>query len=195
LPDGATDTRIVDSDYEGGTTSMLDHMTAAGARRIGVVTLGAGESFETDSLAAYRRWCAAHDMLPWIHSADDVDWSSPRPWDELESVARTSAGSCLDRHDVPDALYCLAEAFAGGVLAECATRGLHVPDDMMVASLSDRGQTARATPPLTTLDLHPRELGTAAAQLLADLVEGTVEHHAPLTVPTTLLTRASTARK
>jgi len=194
LPGGAADTRVVDSDYEGGTTAMLDHMIAAGARRIGVVTLGAGESFETDSLAAYRRWCADRAMQPWIHSADDVDWSSPRPWDELESVARTSAASCLDRHDMPDALYCLAEAFAGGVLAECATRGLRVPDDMMVSSLSDRGQTARTTPPLTTLDLHPRELGTAAAELLADLVEGTVADPTPVTVPATLVTRASTAR-
>lgn len=194
LPGEAAAASIVDNDYEGATAAVLDHMVDAGARRVGIVAPGVGESFETDSLAAYRRWCADRAMQPWIHVAEEVDWSSPRPWDELGSVARSSAASCLDRPDLPDALYCLAEAFAQGVLAGCAARGLRVPDDMMVASLSDRGQTVRASPPLTTLDLHPRELGTAAAELLADLVEGMVSDPTPVTVPATLVPRASTAR-
>jgi DNA-binding LacI/PurR family transcriptional regulator len=191
---GRVDTLVVDNDYTAGTTMMLDHLVEAGARRVGMVAPGAGESFEADSLAAYRAWCAARDAAPWTYVADDVDWSSPRAWGQLESIGRAAAVACLDRGDVPDALYCLAEAFAGGVLAECAARGLDVPGDVMVASMSDRGLTARADPPLSTLDLHPRDLGTAAANLLSDLVEGTVADPDPVTVPVTLVPRASTAR-
>ncbi|HWC72024.1 MAG TPA: LacI family DNA-binding transcriptional regulator [Actinomycetota bacterium] len=194
LPGGGVDTLVVDSDYEGGTSMMLDHLVESGARRVGIIAAGTGESYETDTLAAYRRWCADHEMEPWITSAGDIDWSSPRAWAQLETIGRSTAAACLDREDVPDALYCLAEAFAVGVLTECTARGLDVPGDVMVASMSDRGVTSRTQPPLTTLDLHPRHLGTVAAQVLADLVEGVVADPEPVTVPVTLITRQSTAR-
>ena len=194
VPGGSARTTVVDNDYVSGTTAMLDHLVAAGARRVGVLAAGTGESYESDSLAAYRSWCATRDTEPWVCTAGDVDWSSPRTWDEIGSIARSVAAACLDRADVPDALYCFAEVFAAAVLAECVERGLSVPTDIMVASMSDRGMTAKAVPPLSTLDLHPRELGAAAAELLADLVEGTIVDPPPVTVPTTLVTRASTAR-
>jgi DNA-binding LacI/PurR family transcriptional regulator len=195
LPGGGVDTLVVDNDYEGGTVLMLDHLVEAGAQRIGMIGAGTGESYEADILGAYRRWCAEHDMETWISLADDVDWSSPRAWAELETICRATAASCLDRDDVPDALFCLAESFAVGVLTECAARGLDVPNDVMVSSMADRGLTGRTEPPLTALDLHPRHLGTVAAQTLADLVEGVVIDPDPVTVPVTLVTRESTARE
>jgi DNA-binding LacI/PurR family transcriptional regulator len=195
LPGGGVDTLVVDNDYEGGTVLMLDHLVEAGAQRIGMIGAGTGESYEADILGAYRRWCAEHVMETWISLADDVDWSSPRAWAELETICRATAASCLDRDDVPDALFCLAESFAVGVLTECAARGLDVPNDVMVSSMADRGLTGRTEPPLTALDLHPRHLGTVAAQTLADLVEGVVIDPDPVTVPVTLVTRESTARE
>ena len=73
-------------------------------------------------------------------------------------------------------------------------RGIDVPGDLMVATISDRGHAAGTTPPLTSLELHPSDLGTAAAEMLADLVEGTVTEPAPVTISTRVVPRASTAR-
>ena len=64
----------------------------------------------------------------------------------------------------------------------------------MIASLADRGVAARSDPAITTLELFPRELGIAAAELLADLVEGGSRTDGPLVVPTSVIGRASTAR-
>lgn len=194
VPGGEVEARVVDNDFEAGTISMLEHLAGSGARHVGIVAPGMGESFETDSLDAYRRWCAARGHEPWIEIAQDVDWTSPRSWRDLDPIGRAVAARMMDRPDLPDALYCLAEAFAMGVLAECQDRGVDVPGQLMVASMSDLGSTARADPPLSTLDLHPRRLGIAAAEMLADLVEGTVTDPPPVTVPVTLVTRASTAR-
>jgi DNA-binding LacI/PurR family transcriptional regulator len=191
---GGALTRVVDSDYAAGTTAVLDHLVDGGARRVGVLAPASGESFEADCLDAYSLWCDARGVAAWTHLADDVDWASPRTWSQLESVGRASAAACLDRVDVPDALFCFAESFAAGVLAECARRGIRVPEDLMIASLPDVGGTERSEPPLTTLDLHPRELGSAASELLADLVEGRASDAEPVIVPATLVPRASTAR-
>jgi DNA-binding LacI/PurR family transcriptional regulator len=195
IPGDATEAPVVDNDFRTGTEMVLDHLAAAGARRIGLVAPGMGESYEVDSLEAYRAWCGAIGTDPWIERADDVDWASPRPWADLEAIGRRTAARLFARGDVPDAVYCLAEAFATGMLDEARSRGIDVPGDVMVASMSDVGQTGRADPPLTTLDLHPRDLGAAAAEMLADLVEGTARSPAPVTVPVTLVARASTARR
>lgn len=191
---GGASTHVVDNDYAAGTGAILEHLADNGARRVGVLAPGSGESFEADCLDAHSRWCDARGVPVWTHLADDVDWASPRTWSQLEAVGRASAAACLDRADVPDALFCLAESFALGVLAECAERAIRVPEDLMVASIPDVGATERSDPPLTTLDLHPRELGAAASELLADLVEGRVSDASPAIVPATLVPRASTAR-
>ena len=67
---------------------------------------------------------------PWVHAPEGIDWTSPDTWAALESVGRSVAADCLARPDVPDALYCLAESFAVGVLAEAAARGIRVPEDI-----------------------------------------------------------------
>jgi DNA-binding LacI/PurR family transcriptional regulator len=194
VPGGEVDTRVVDNDYAAGTAAVFDHLMSSGARRVGVLAPASGESYELDSLAAYRTWCEGRGFDPWVHAPEGIDWTSPDTWAALESVGRSVAADCLARPDVPDALYCLAESFAVGALAEATARGLRVPEDIMIASLADRGVAARSDPAITTLELFPRELGIAAAELLADLVEGGSRTDGPLVVPTSVIGRASTAR-
>jgi DNA-binding LacI/PurR family transcriptional regulator len=194
VPGGRADTGVVDNDYAAGTAAIFDHMVASGARRVGMFSPSGGESYELDSLGAYRAWCERRGVEPWIHAAKEADWTSPDTWDRLESISRSAAASCLDRPDVPDAIYCLAEQFAISLAAEAAERRFDVPGDLMISSLADLGLAARSHPAITTLELFPRDLGAAAAELLADLVEGTSLDTGPVVVPTTVVARASTAR-
>lgn len=194
VPGGGVDTRVVDNDYAAGTAAILDHLVASGARRVGILSLTDGESYELDSLDAYRAWCEGRGVEPWVHGMEELDWTSPDTWARLESVTRSVAKACLDRSDVPDAIHCLAEAFALALLAEATERGLDVPGDLMISSLADLGLAARNHPAITTLELFPRELGVVAAELLADLVEGSSPDTAPVVVPTNIVARASTAR-
>jgi DNA-binding LacI/PurR family transcriptional regulator len=194
LPQGGAQARVVDNDYSAGTAAMLDHLIDAGARRVGVLALSVGESYEAESLAEYRAWSARRVQQPWVHTSAHVDWSSPRVWVDFEEIASTAAKECLEAPDVPDALYCLSESYALALVSACRERGIDVPGDMMVATLADLGLAERSTPPLTTLELHPRDLGAAASEMLADLVDGTVSDPAPVIVPTRVVARESTAR-
>ncbi|MEU8531348.1 substrate-binding domain-containing protein, partial [Streptomyces sp. NPDC048629] len=51
---------------------------------------------------------------------------------------------------------------------------------------------ATTEPPITTLSLKPRRIGTAVVQLLIDAIEG-IGHNNPdsITMPTQLITRTS----
>jgi DNA-binding LacI/PurR family transcriptional regulator len=195
VPGGGVDTRVVDNDYAHGTRAILDHMEASGAGRVGLLSLRGGESYELDSLDAYRAWCDDRGLDPWIYTPEELDWTTPDTWDRLTSISRSAAATCLDRPDIPDAVYCLSEPFALALVTEATERRLDVPGDLMVASLADLGLAARSVPPITTLELFPRELGAAAAEVLADLVEGGAPAADPVVVPTAVVPRASTARQ
>ncbi len=135
VPGGRADTWVVDNDYAAGTAAILDHMVASGARRVGMLSLTGGESYELDSLGAYRAWCERRGVEPWIHAAKEADWTSPDTWDRLESISRSAAASCLDRpHDL--------------VARRPGARGTQPPGDHYVGALppgpgSGRGRAAR----------------------------------------------------
>jgi DNA-binding LacI/PurR family transcriptional regulator len=78
------------------------------------------------------------------------------------------------------------------VLRAAREAGLAVPSEMRVAAISEIGLAETSDPPLTTLEINPDELGSRAAHLLMDRVEG-LEVASALDVPTWLVARASTA--
>ena len=102
------------------------------------------------------------------------------------------AASFLDAPDRPAAVFCLYERLAIELLAEAHGRGLRVPDDLRIATISELGLAAATDPPLTTLDIEHEHLGEIAATLLCDLLDG-LEVASVLDVPTELSVRASSA--
>jgi DNA-binding LacI/PurR family transcriptional regulator len=180
-------TDYVDNDYVEGTLSVLHHLRARGARRIGVLGAGGQESYAQDSLEAYRTWCVEAGQEPWTHLIENMDWT------DVRSTVGREVAAALDRSDRPDAFHCLDEVMALALLRACGHRGVRVPEDLLVSSISDRGRAEDASPSLTTLELHPRELGETAAGVLADLLAGLPPPVAPVFVETTVVPRGSTA--
>ena len=177
---------VVDNDYEHGTRVMLDHLVDRGATTVGIMSAGAGQSYEVDSIAAYRAWTKERGAQPLVDELPIV------AGDELSiSIARAVADR-LDRGDLPDAIHCVEELVASSLLTHCKARGIRVPDDLLVSSISDRGMAETTSPTLTTLELHPRNLGAAAAVGLADLLDGVVAGAGTVTIPTTVVVRGST---
>ena len=182
-------TDYVDNDFVEGTHAVLAHLRQRGAQRVGVMGAGGRESYAQDSVEAYRAWCMAATQEPWLHLIHDMDWT------DIEASIKREVALALDRADLPDAVHCLDEVMALALLRACAERGIRVPDDLLVSSISDRGRAEVASPSLTTLELHPRELGAAAAGVLADLLAGLPPPVAPVFVETTIMARGSTDRR
>lgn len=68
------------------------------------------------------------------------------------------------------AIMCGSDLIAVGVLKECHSRDLRVPDDISVIGFDDTPLAANSHPPLTTIRQERNELGKAACALLGSLV-------------------------
>src|SRR5690349_10377286 len=123
-------TAWVDNDHRAAVLDLLDHLAAAGARRIGLLTGTTTDTYTRLSTTAYLHWCE------------------------------------------------------------------RVPEDLLLVCCSESTVYASTEPPITTLSLKPRRIGTAVVQLLIDAIEG-VEHDGPVeqVIPTELIIRTSSQRR
>ncbi len=183
-PNGRGDDVVVQNDRRAATEAVLEHLLEAGASRLGVLTLRTFESFTQESLTAAEAWGEARDVPMAIHVGDADPTASP---DELRALAE----AFLATPERPDGVFCLYERLAAELLAAARERGLDVPDDLRIVTISEVGLAPATSPPLTTLDLEQASLGETAASLLADLLEGHPARSV-LDVPTRLTVRDST---
>ncbi len=176
---------VVQNDRAAGTRKVLDHLAERGAGRVGVLTFVTYESFTEDALAEYRTWCSRRGQEPMLVATAADSTAGP-------AAFRAGAEAFLDAADPPDAVFCLYEGHAAQVLRIAAERGIKVPEQLLVASVSELGAAGTTEPTLTTLELNQAELGATAARLLMDLVEGEPAGSVR-DVPTRLVPRGSTA--
>ncbi|GAA3094325.1 hypothetical protein GCM10020254_44340 [Streptomyces goshikiensis] len=83
-----------------------------------------------------------------------------------------AADRLLARPDRPDAVYGLFDPNGTDLLAAARRYGLRVPEDLLLVCCSESTVYANTEPPITTLSLKPRRIGTAVVQLLIDAIEG-----------------------
>lgn len=75
------------------------------------------------------------------------------------------------RPDV-DAIVCVPDGLGVGILSTLQELGRTVPDDIQIVSYVDGAALPIVQPPISALDLRPREAGLRAGQLLVSLLEG-----------------------
>lgn len=185
-PHGDADDLVVENDRAAATRSVLDHLTGAGARRVGMMGLRTFETFSEDAVAAYRAWCAQRGDAPVVHTIDADSTATPAEF-------RAGAASFLASDGRPDAVFCLYERQAVELLAAARESGIDVPGQLLVATIAEWGLAASANPGLTTLELHQDRLGEVAASILIDALEGRPAASVR-DVPTSISVRASTIR-
>lgn len=173
----------VGADNVSNTRRALDHLRAAGARRVAFLTGDESWSWLDDSVGTYRRWARERDAPPRIATARKA---------MLERGAAVAAGQLLDGPDPPDAIFTPPDRFAIGVLRAAHERGLRVPGDLRIAAGVDSSQARLADPPITAIDLRPAATGRAAVDMLLARIEGAAVP-APQIVAAKLHVRASTA--
>ncbi|TDD04989.1 LacI family transcriptional regulator [Nonomuraea deserti] len=171
----------VAADSAAGTLTVLDHLAAAGARRVAMLSVDIEWSWFADAERAYAEWTARHGRPPMLVRA--------RP-DKLDSSAAEAAGRLLDLE--PDAVYVPPQWLATGLLRATRERGLSVPGDLLVSVGVDSHQARTSEPALTAVDLDPARTAREAVDLLISRIEGRPPQ-APRVIPITLLPRRSTA--
>ncbi|MEM6587102.1 MAG: LacI family DNA-binding transcriptional regulator [Pseudomonadota bacterium] len=94
-------------------------------------------------------------------------------FEEPISVAGGVAGAkrAMDQIGQFDAVFCMSDVMAFGVLHELHRAGLSVPGDVSVVSIHNLPASEFTYPPLTTVHLPARQMGQRAAESLARWVE------------------------
>lgn len=185
-PDRTDDTWWVDSDLRGAMTEALDHLEAAGARRIALVAEPPRHSYSIDEHGAYAAWLAARGRAPLIGEAAGNHTEAG-----FHAALRLLDGTA---GELPDAVVTTLEGLALGVKLAAETCRLRVPQELMIVSVSDGPGLAQPHTSITATDLAPAELGAAAVRLLIDRLEGRAPEPRSVVVPSHLRPRASTRR-
>jgi sigma-B regulation protein RsbU (phosphoserine phosphatase) len=181
--DGASSVRI---DNEAGLATAVDHLVQAhGRRRVGFVG-GPEHNVEAGQrLAGYRAALGRHGLpvderlvLPGEFTVP----SGERAVRTLFDVRRVLLG------DV-DALVVANDGMAWGCLAELASRGIQVPDQLAITGFDDLPAARQARVPLATVRQPVAELGRRAVRLLLDRIGGARRER--LLLPTELVARQS----
>jgi DNA-binding LacI/PurR family transcriptional regulator len=148
---GSREVPSFDVDNGGATTAMLQHMYAAGRRRIAMVTGPRWMPCTRRPIDAYRAAAVAAGLPVRLV-----------PGDFTPASGRAAAERILERWPDTDAVFATSDAMALGAIAALRGRGVDVPGDVAVAGFDDIPFAALSLPSLTTAT-HPVEHIAAGA--------------------------------
>lgn len=98
---------------------------------------------------------------------------------------------------VPDvtAVFTCNDDLALGTLFECQRRGIRVPEDVAIIGFNDLDFAGAAVPPLTSVSIERREMGTWAARAILEIIRGGGKRPKPASVDVgfSIKARGSTA--
>lgn len=175
----------VDNDLPTLTIEVLDHLESKGYSRPALITGTRDRSYASDTIEAYERWVAERGGDSIIKEVE----ANP-----TADVAMTTARALLESGSPPDSIYASFDVFALGALKAAGDLGLKVPDDLGIVATVDSQGMRSASPSLTAIANHPRELGSRAIKMLVGLLSGDIEPPVGEIVPAELQIRESTSR-
>jgi DNA-binding LacI/PurR family transcriptional regulator len=177
-------------DNQAAAREATAHLIAVGRRRIAVVGAQRAPYGHTARLRikGYREALSDAGL-----TADPELVVPARQWRRQagsESALRLLA---LDRP--PDAIFCLNDLLALGVLRTLAEARVRVPDDIAVMGFDDIEESRYSVPSLSTISPDKATIAAQAVERLAQRLDrGPGAHTAEVTVGYTLMARESTAR-
>ena len=143
---------------------MVDHLVAKGATRIAFI----GGDADSDTRGADRRRGFIAAMRRCGLPADRLIAAGKPPISMREGAG--AMGRLLDRFPDTQAVVCVSDPVAFGALTECQRRGVSVPGEIAIAGFGAYEIAEISHPTITTIDPHPRLIGTKAADLILQLL-------------------------
>ena len=108
-----------------------------------------------------------------------------------ENAGAAAARIIFGTRPYPDAIVCANDELAFGVASVASARAIDIPGEVALTGWDDIPLAGVMTPSLTTIRQPTRELGSVAARMLLDRIEGaTIEPHETV-LPTQLIRRTS----
>jgi len=168
-----------------GGLAATQHLLELGHRRIAAVT------GPVDYLCSLARVDGYRSALE--RAGVPFDPNLVRYGDFRHEGGFAHAAKLLDLDERLTAIFAGSDQQAFGVYEAARQRGLRIPEDLSVVGFDDLPVTRWASPPMTTVRQPLAEMGSSAARMLGDLVEGTPLPSNRIELSTELVVRESTA--
>ena len=182
LDDGPLSTIVLDD--AAGIRAAVEHLRSLGHERLGFVG-----GLSTNGTAR-RRERGFRSAMEEAGLAVREEWITRLGYTGIEG--RSALEALESRGPLPTGLVVANLNAALGVLAAIHARGLRVPNDVSIVALHDVWYADAIWPPITTVRMPLRELGTAAVTRVVD--GGRAVTHATIGSPApVLVVRQSTA--
>lgn len=155
--------RTVNVDNRAGVEAALDHLTAHGHRRIGLIAGGQLGDIRQRRSAFLHYMRALGDASSAVVA--DVEPNDP------DAGAR-GLDTLMDLPDAPSAVMTTTDALAIGALHAAHARGLRVPNDLSIVGFDDILLARFTIPRLTTVHMPTAEMAALAVQVAIEDAAG-----------------------
>ncbi|GAA3730293.1 DNA-binding LacI/PurR family transcriptional regulator [Spinactinospora alkalitolerans] len=154
-------TAVVAADHHTMMGRVLDHLDAQGARRPALISPPQTSSWARQINSAYENWCLAHARKSAVTVA---------PFIADPSAIGPPLQNLFDGPEKPDAIVCAQDEIAAAVAGILGGWGYVIGTDLLLVSYVDSLSNRLNSPPITAVDLRPREHGAHCAELLLDVL-------------------------
>ncbi len=155
---------LVTMDIAAAARQAVGYLRELGHEQIGIVN---GPLRLESARIRFNAWKEA--MTETGASADERLADGNEGWSA--EAGHTAMGRLLDRCPDLTAVFCANDLLAIGALSALSARSVRVPGDVSVIGFDDTELALHASPPLTTMKIHSRDMGRAAVRRLLERVE------------------------
>ncbi|HEV2465302.1 MAG TPA: LacI family DNA-binding transcriptional regulator [Acidobacteriaceae bacterium] len=153
----------IEVDYYNGIREGVQYLAVLGHRKIGFIS---GPLHSQSSAARKLAFTKAMDGIGLPMRDEWMPEGNHTPEGGIAATKRILAG-----RELPTAIMTSNDMTAFGVLRALFDAGLRVPDDVSVIGFDDVSMAQFTLPPLTSVQMSPRELARCAVMALRDRLE------------------------
>jgi LacI family gluconate utilization system Gnt-I transcriptional repressor len=144
--------------------AAVSHLIAQGRKRIGFIGARMDPRVQR-RLEGYRQAMKDAGLL-------DPNLILTTPTPTAMTLGGSLLGDLLAKAPDLDAVFCINDDLALGVLFECHRRGISVPEKLAIIGFNDMEFMASAVPALSSVKTNRYEMGRDAVTMLIEAVEG-----------------------
>lgn len=166
-----------------GARLAIEHLIAAGHRRIAVIAGPEGLLSTIERLAGYHETMEAAGI--------EIDPALVFKVSYDESAGSEAFDALMGMADPPTAVFAFADMLAIGAIKLARQRGIRIPDDVSLVSFDDILHAELLDPPLTTVRQSPEDFGRRGINMLLGLIRGEKSETAIQRIAVELVVRKS----
>ncbi len=174
--------QVVSDDYT-GAYNAVEYLIQTGCQRVMCFT----SSMQLE--VSRRRFQGWRDALQRYGVPMNSDWVVEC---DTRMKAIVDTPHILQSDHRPDAVFCVNDDCAAGVLHAAKILGVKIPDELSICGFSDAPICRATMPMLTTVQQHGVEIGKHAMLRLLNRLNGDNRHSQTEMVPTDLIVRETT---